>query len=543
MKLNAAVRFASILSLLLVQLASAAVEVRSERFHVVTDLDNSIALRAASYLEETAARLDNLGFHLKRPELPVSVFIFEREADLVRFRGQSRARAFAATSEDRLFIVLAWNAAGSPWLALAHEYAHLATDDGQLPWFREGLADFLSLQREPGVPPISPANLITGLISKAWLPFADLLDAQDGSVAQKHELFYAQSWLTVSWLAAQQDAPISQLDPQILLNKLATEGSAAVEFQLRAHAMQLRLQPQILVPAITVRSGLSSKVLSEEDWQAWRLELFRCMFGNMLAEPSLLSFEAAHPQSPLVQAALGALAIERGRYDEAEGYLRIAAEDPHASALTHYRYALMLLRPRPDRGDRAQMAIRHAQQALRIVPRRPEFLRTLGHAFVAAGEWSQAAQILVHLLSQSEWRETAEGDFAELERSRWQRMHQTSAPISLATTQRFLPAFAYSEIAALREPHNYPWPPPDTQIMIGKIARVDCSSGEKLIIMQHPLFLIQFIELPKQPAKLHRPPLKWKTIPCGAYGWNVNIAYVPYSNRGPLKGEVRAILF
>jgi len=61
--------------------------------------------------------------------------------------------------------------------------------------------------------------------------------------------------------------------------------------------------------------------------------------------------------------------------------------------------------------------------------------------------------------------------------------------------------------------------------------------------MQNPLFRIEFIESPKQPAKLHYPPLKWKTIPCGAHGWNVNIAYIPFRGRGTLAGEARAILF
>jgi hypothetical protein len=61
--------------------------------------------------------------------------------------------------------------------------------------------------------------------------------------------------------------------------------------------------------------------------------------------------------------------------------------------------------------------------------------------------------------------------------------------------------------------------------------------------MDNPWFRVEFVESPKQPVKLHRPPLKWKTIPCGARGWQVNIAYIPYRGKGAPTGEARAILF
>jgi hypothetical protein len=95
----------------------------------------------------------------------------------------------------------------------------------------------------------------------------------------------------------------------------------------------------------------------------------------------------------------------------------------------------------------------------------------------------------------------------------------------------------------LRQPHDWPWPPPDTLIYAGRIAGVVCSAGQKRIVMDNPWFRIEFVESPKQPAKLHRPPLKWKTLPCGTRGWQVNIAYIPHRGKGGLTGEARAILF
>jgi hypothetical protein len=302
---------------------------------------------------------------------------------------------------------------------------------------------------------------------------------------------------------------------------------------------------------------LQARELDEREWQAWQLELLRGMKGNAAAEADLLALESSQPQSPVVQAALGALAIERGRFDEAEDRLRAASDDPAASALTRHRYALLLLRPTRDApGPRAERAIAHAQRALELVPGKPEFLRTLAQANAVAGYWSRAAEVLLDLQAKQGWDAIAAEDFRELLRRRGQYLRAVdsprigppapppAAPSHLGpSAPPALPEFVEAPLAPLRQPHDWPWPPPDTLIYGGRIAGVVCSSGEKRIVMDNPLFRVEFVESPKQPVKLHRPPLKWKTIPCGARGWQVNIAYVPYKRKGAPTGEARAILF
>ena len=529
------------------QPAAAAIEVRSDRFLVIANTDSATAVQAASHLEATADRLASLGFQLRRPDLPVTVLIFAGQDQLARFQARTQARAFAATAEDGHFIAIAWNAPGSPWRALAHEYAHLASDKGSLPpWFREGLADYLSLQREAGVAPITATDSIAALRSKPWLGIHGIADAQDGSADYDHELFYAQSWLAVSWLASQPGAAPNRLEFRRLYDQLALEGSAAVEVQLRVHMARLTLEEPVPEALPEPLPRLTPRDLAEDEWQAWELELLRGMEGNSAAEAELLALESRQPQLPLVQAALGALAIERGRFDEAEDRLRAAsADDDGASALTHQRYALMLLRPTGEApAPRAETAVRHGLRALKMAPGKPEFLRTLAQASIVAGHWSRAAQVLLDLQAQQGWDATAREDFRELLRSRGQRLREVDSPrIQPLAAPLAMPEYAKAGLAPLRQPRDYPWPPPDTQIYSGRIADVECSAGQKLIVMQNPLFRVEFVELPIQPAKLHRPPLKWKIIPCGARGWNVNIAYIPYRGRGSLAGEARAILF
>jgi hypothetical protein len=88
------------------------------------------------------------------------------------------------------------------------------------------------------------------------------------------------------------------------------------------------------------------------------------------------------------------------------------------------------------------------------------------------------------------------------------------------------------------------WPPPGASIMAGRIDYVDCRGPEKIIIMHHPLLNFRFRERKGKPAKLfHSPQKNWTEIPCGAKGWNVNIAYYESRNQPDVTGDAVAILF
>ncbi len=218
-------------------------EVISERFHVVADLDADTARRIATHLELTADTLESLGFYVRQPELPVSVIVFDGEEEFGAYRVGTDARAFAAYSEDRLYIAIAWNAPGDPWQALSHEWAHLTTDFKALPpWFREGLADHLSLARGDGLEPVTPTNLVNALLSKYWLPIDQLLRAGDEDAARRHEQFYPQSWLAVSWLAETEGLPVREITPYMLQGRLLASGMHELEVQLRAYASELQLR-------------------------------------------------------------------------------------------------------------------------------------------------------------------------------------------------------------------------------------------------------------------------------------------------------------
>src|SRR5690606_4545193 len=119
------------------------------------------------------------------------------------------------------------------------------------------------------------------------------------------------------------------------------------------------------------------------------------------------------------------------------------------------------------------------------------FLRTLAQAYTVAGHWSLAAQVLLDLRTTPGWDAIAAEDFRELLRRRGQHMRAVASPRIGPPAPPALPAFAKAPLAPLRDPRDWPWPPPDTLIYAGRIVGVDCSSGQKRIIMHSPLFRIE----------------------------------------------------
>ncbi len=217
-------------------------------FRVVSWVGPEVARQAVAHLERTKALYEEIGFYRRRPALPLTVLLLPDQTDLAPYvRSQRRAetsRGLSFIGDDGAFILVAWNAPGSPWTALAHEYAHLVDPepDGAA-WFREGFAEYLSSLRRNAEGDILPAAAplqARELLSQPWIPLDPLLAATRRDEAFGEPLFYAQSWLMVDWLAA-EGVPAAGLREATLRRRLAALGGPAFELKLRARASQLAL--------------------------------------------------------------------------------------------------------------------------------------------------------------------------------------------------------------------------------------------------------------------------------------------------------------
>ncbi len=526
----------------------AASEARSENFHVISAVGAAAAGGAALWLEQTRGRYLSLGLTLREPG-PVTAILTPKVDDLAPYTEDSfaRTRGLSLAAPDRNYVLVAWDAPGDPLVALAHEYAHLVDPHPDNPtWFREGLADYLSLLR-PGpdgeLVAFTPSGRLPPLREQPWLPHNRFLAAKRGSAEFAEPLYYSQAWLAVRWMAL-TEPDVRRLEPGPI-EALSPERAFVV---LRAFLAKLRGAPEALplpaAPQIPVRT------IDDRAVSYWLADLDRYIDADR-SRRTLEQLAAEQPKWLQPKASLGALAIADGRYDDAEALLELAVRDPEATAETHHRYALTLLRPvEDDSAFRAEKAALHAESALESAPSNPRFQLTYGQALMVAGRWNDAAAALRPLLTKTEWRERAVREFEEIDRRRTQAMRAV-APPSLIPQQPSPLSGAFLAALDTRVPPPpkvverpaQAWPPPGTTIAYGRIERVDCSGPDKLIILRHPLLKVQFREPKGRPAKLLFPPEKsWKEIPCGAKGWSINLAHKP-SPRKDVLGDVVAILF
>lgn len=269
------------------------------------------------------------------------------------------------------------------------------------------------------------------------------------------------------------------------------------------------------------------------------------------AKTALDVLQAERPGEPSILAAQGALAMDEGRYDEAEPLLEQAAADPGATARTHYRFALMLLRPVGGQTrERATRAARHARHALERAAMAGDYRLTLAHALMVDEQWEASARELNQLAQEPAWRERADEEMAELLRRRQQALSAVTRPAEPTAPPPSSVDAGPLELAAVPPPPKsappppISWPPPGAHILAGRVDYVDCRGPEKIIVMRHPLLTLRIRERKGKPAKLFHPPEKhWTEIPCGAKGWTVNIAYYPYRGRTDILGDAAAILF
>ena len=532
---------------------SAATLTRTESFELISTLGPEAVAPAAAHLEQTIRRYRALGLTLREPG-PITAVLTPTMVEIAPYAPEpfGRTRGVSLASQDRNYALAAWVAPGDALTALAHEYAHLVDPHPDSPiWFREGLADYLSLLRpdaEGVLRPGAPADRLTLLRAGVWLPLDRLLGAGRGAAELAEPMFYPQSWLIVRWLAERQPDVLA-LSPTSLADAVAAEGPEAVARRLREFLETLAAEPNAPAPLPT--PGLLIETVEDRE-VAWRLADFDRHLRPDRARGALERLMAEHPGWLAPRAPLGAIAMDAGQYDEAEAHLAEAVRDPLAAARTHHRYALLLLRPTEAHPDgQAELAAQHAARALEKQPGDRRFLLTHAQALMVAGQWDASARSLRRLYAMPEARERAERELEELQRRRNQALRSEKGPqLAAGPTAPLddeltaaLPASVPPPLPHV-EPPVTSWPPPGAEIIAGRIDFVDCSGPDKIIVLRSRLFPMRFREPRNRPAKIFFPPDKsWRTIPCGAKGWTINIAYRPYRELGAVRGDVIAILF
>jgi tetratricopeptide (TPR) repeat protein len=240
------------------------IEVHSTHFTVITDAGEKRGKEVALRFEQMRAVFAILltKDRLNQP-LPMTILAFKNDKDyyqlapLTHVVGQAQGQptnvpGFFLPGEDQNFIALNLFEPG-PWLAVAHDFAHMLLDDNYPPaqgWFDEGLAEYFSSIRvddkrvEIGGDPELHASTTTDLLdnqhethppksltellgAQVWLSLPDLFTMKHDTSADKpghnegthHTLYYAESWMVMHYLLHEKKLPETGTYFDLVLNQ------------------------------------------------------------------------------------------------------------------------------------------------------------------------------------------------------------------------------------------------------------------------------------------------------------------------------------
>ncbi|MDE0628272.1 MAG: hypothetical protein OXH99_17900 [Bryobacterales bacterium] len=520
-------------------------------------LDAESAATAADDLESIRRAFEQAGLGSpRREDGRLEVLIVPHRLQLHALLGDppsSRTRGITIRGLDRDCVVVPWHAPLGTRAILAHEYAHQLDGRNWPPWFSEGRAVYLARRTAPraDIDPLS--GLFAMLDRSSWIAWEDLLSADRHSPTAHEELFQAQSWLLVHWLASGQP-DLSRLSPAYSAEVLASLEGTSLNAALVQHLAEARngLRDWLVPPAVTA-PAVQGRAAEE-----WRIPLFEAearLSLRMLAaaEATLSDLAARFPAQARVRAAEAALQLMRGRQEQAERGYGAAIRLGDSRARTAYRYAVLLLGPGEAPRIRAEEALPLALRARHLMPGTPDHHLAVVHARMLSEDWKGAFADLRPLLAFPGWAGRADQEAREIRRRIGQAIRSVPAPELAGHPAPEPGAAPVPEPAAMgawvepeegRQPAaGYRWPPYGSWLAHGRIAWVECDGDRKTVILHSPYQRLALRENPDRPPKLINRPFKWKTLPCSSRGWSVAVAYRKSRGPGGTHGEIVGIRF
>ena len=523
-------------------------------------IDATTAGFAVTVLEQIRQQFRRFGAGPpERADGPLEVLVVPNKFELhelLREAPDSRTRGITVGGLDRDYVVVPWHEIPGPQITLAHEYAHQLDRPRWPPWFREGRAVYLARQTALPSGQDTRVPLVAMLERSDWLDWRDLLRAERDSAVVNDELFQAQSWLLVQWLATQR-VPLIRLMPSHGGTALSELGSDQLTISLREHLATLREgagKELAALPEIDLEA--STRPAAEWEVPLLRAEIERELGFHDSAEQGLRSIARRFPSAARAQAAYASMLLIRGGLDSAERYFRAAIELGDRRSRTSYRHALLLMRPGEMPRTRAEAALRAASRALAANPSEPLHQLAVAHARMLLRDWNGAFAELRKLSRFGGWADRAAKEAAEVVRRKAQSI-RSAPPPDLAARPGPVPDLLAR--MAVVEGSPDPWKPPGTPasplpqphawaphgawVAHGRIAWVDCSDNARTVILHSPYKRYVLRENPDRPPVLINRPFRAKAVPCNTRGYVVRISYRRLSEEDGPDGEIFGIHF
>ena len=523
-------------------------------------IDATTAGLAATVLEQIRQQFRLFGAGPpERSDGPLEVLVVPNKLELhelLREPPDSRTRGITVGGLDRDYVVVPWHEVPGPQITLAHEYAHQLDRPRWPPWFHEGRAVYLARRTASPSGQDTRVPLVAMLERSDWLDWRALLRAERDSAVVSDQLFQAQSWLLVQWLATQR-VPLTRLTPGRGSTALSELGPDRLTSTLREHLATLRERSSeelATLPEIDLEA--STRAAAEWEVPLLRAEIERELGFHDAAEQGLRSIARRFPSAARAQAAYASMLLIRGDLDSAERFFRTAIELGDRRSRTSYRHALLLMRPGDMARARAEAALRAAARALAANPSEPLHQLAVAHARMLLRDWNGAFAELRKLSRFDGWAGRAAEEAAEIVRRKAQSIRSAPRP-DLAARPEPVPDLL-ARMAAVEGrpdpwkppratasplPQPHAWAPHGAWVAHGRIAWVDCSDNARTVILHSPYKRYVLRENPDRPPVLINRPFRARAVPCNTRGYVVRISYRKLSERDGPDGEIFGIHF
>jgi len=324
--------------------------------------------------------LDNGG-----EDVSVQVIAFRSESEYARYAFRAVGGAYYVRTFCGDYIALRDISPRNREL-VAHEYTHLVVEHAglKLPiWLNEGVAELYSSVESAGEQVTvgrAPSGHIATIAHQHWIPW-DVLFAVDRdspyyNEGEKVSMFYAQSWALVHMLALSEGysghfkqflaAVSAGQNSSEALQSIYHKNMAAIEADLVTYLHRVTL-PVLVFNNKPEVSRIQPVMARPGDFElhfalANLLSAKPATLGEAQTELSVLS--TRYPERPEPEEALGTLAVQQNRKEEARRHLALAIQRHSRNSEIFYQYAAL----QQSAGAKSVEVAALLRQALEITP-------------------------------------------------------------------------------------------------------------------------------------------------------------------------------
>jgi Flp pilus assembly protein TadD len=392
--------------------------VRSNHFTVLTDTGEKQGKEIALRFEQMRTIFGNLFFRstVNMP-VPLQIVAFRSHDELRNYAPLWKGKpvelaGFFQGADDRNFIALDMSSP-NPYAAVFHEYAHLLLHGNfpvTPPWFDEGFAEYFSSLRIDGKfveYGNVPSNLPEILQNKRWMPIIDLLSTQRESATynerDKNTLFYAQSWITVHYIMANNKLPeavkylqLTQIEHRPVADSLKEAfGMDPATFEKAVHDYFTGTGKYFRAPMPDFDPGpFQSKKVDDLTAQAMLADLHAHSEDyEQKAEAEFQAVLEKDPRNEVATRGLGYLYLRKNEFDRAAKlFERASLQDPKDPRL-HYLNALLMNRMAIQNGTapkHPELMQQELETAIQLDPTMADAYNLLAFALSAQGRYDNA---------------------------------------------------------------------------------------------------------------------------------------------------------